>query len=123
MKKLFAVGLVWTMAMIVASGAQAGPCVANDAWTGPDKVKHLAVGAAAGAAGTLVFKDARVGTLVGAGIGLAKEAWDKRQANHTCSLQDFAVTTLGAAAGAYGTAWLILPQKGGGVFVGYAKAL
>lgn len=93
-------------------------CTSKDAWTGPDKNKHLVAGVAMGSAGTLVFKDAHKGFLLGVGVGLAKEVYDSR-GNGTCSVQDFAVTALGAAAGAYGTAWLVLP-KNNGVFVGYA---
>lgn len=94
-------------------------CIASDAWTGRDKKQHLMVGAFAGTAGTMVFKDPHKGFLLGAGIGLAKELYDAR-GNGTCSFQDFAVTALGAAGGAYGTAWLVLPRKNG-LFVGYVK--
>lgn len=91
-------------------------CTASDKWTGPDKNKHFAAGAIAGSAGTLVFKDADKGFLVGVAVGAAKEIYDSR-GHGTCSLQDFTVTALGAAAGAYGTAWIIAPR-----FVGYAKS-
>ena len=103
------------LALSVAVSAAGAKCIANDAWTGPDKVKHFGAGAAAGAAGTLVFKDARKGLLLGVAVGAAKEVYDTR-GHGTCSLQDFAVTALGAAAGAYGTAWIVTPR-----FVGYAR--
>lgn len=100
------------------SATSLAKCIKNDAWTGPDKKLHLIVGTFAGSAGTMVFKDPHKGFLLGAGIGLAKELYDAKGGG-TCSFQDFAVTALGAAAGAYGTAWLVLPRKDG-VFVGYA---
>lgn len=84
-------------------------CISNDAWTGPDKTKHFAVGAAIGSVGTLVFKDKYDGILAGVAVGLAKEIYDSR-GHGTCSAQDFAVTALGAMAGAYGTAWIVSPK-------------
>ncbi len=93
---------------LASSPALAGPCIKNDAWTGPDKTKHLIAGAALGAAGTLAFQNAQTGLLLGAGVGLAKELVDRRGSG-TCSLQDFAVTVAGAAAGAYGAKVVILP--------------
>ena len=93
-------------------------CTTADRWTGPDKQKHLLAGAALGAAGTLATKDPLKGLAFGAAVGLAKELHDRRGGG-TCSLQDFAVTALGAAAGAYGTAWLIAPRKDG-VFIAFS---
>lgn len=113
--KLIALALV-----LAAANTHAGPCTASDKWTGPDKTKHFAVGVALGAGGAVVFGNPKAGLLLGAGVGLAKEAWDRGQSNHTCSLQDFAATAAGAAAGAYGAGWLILPQRRGAV-VAYAK--
>lgn len=101
---------------LLSFAAWAGPCTARDAWTGPDKTKHFAVGAAIGSAGVLVFENPHHAFLAGVAVGALKEAVDRRSANHTCSLQDFAVTSLGAAAGAYGTAWIVSPG-----FVGYAR--
>lgn len=122
MQKFRMVALSVILGLCMASSVMAR-CVANDAWTGRDKALHLAAGAAAGSAGTLVFKDPHKGFLLGVGIGLAKEVWDSQHADrHTCSLQDFAVTAAGAAAGAYGTAWLVLPQRQG-VVVAYVRAL
>lgn len=114
--------LTITLALLTAS-ASAAPCTARDAWTGPDKTKHFLAGAALGAAGTVRFGDARSGFLFGAGVGAVKELADMRgwiPGSHTCSLQDFVATAAGAAAGAYGTAWLVLPQRGG-VVVAYTK--
>lgn len=90
-------------------------CTTRDSWTGMDKNKHLVGGVILGSAGTLVFKSPEKGLLFGAAVGLAKEAYDSR-GHGTCSLQDFTVTALGAAAGAYGTAWIVTPR-----FVGFAK--
>lgn len=106
---------------VVALSAQAGPCTTHDAWTGPDKTKHFAVGAAIGSGVTLFTKKPEYGFWAGAFVGLGKEVYDRRSAVHTCSLQDFAVTAAGAAAGAYGTAWLIIPQRRGVQFAYVAR--
>lgn len=100
---------------VVSIGAVASPCTARDAWTGPDKNKHALVGVAMGSAGTLVFKSPEKGLLLGTSIALAKEVYDSR-GHGTCSFQDFAVTVMGSAAGAYGTAWIVTPR-----YVGFAK--
>lgn len=105
---------------LVASPAFAGKCITNDAWTGPDKTKHLAVGLAMGSSVTLLTKSPERAVLVATAVAAAKEVVDSRSAGHTCSLQDFAVTVAGGVAGAYGTAWVILPKKDG-VQVAYAK--
>lgn len=105
--------------MAISFPAAAGPCNANDAWTGRDKTLHFAAGAAIGSAGTLAFKDPHKGFLLGTGVGLLKEVYDRQHPDqHQCSLQDFVVTAAGAAAGAYGTAWFIAPRKDG-VVLGY----
>jgi putative lipoprotein len=103
------------LAAAIVCGSAHAKCISNDAWTGPDKTKHFAVGVALGSAGVLAFNEPHKAFLVGAGIGLAKELYDRRGGG-TCSAQDFAVTALGAAAGAYGTAWIVTPN-----FVGYAR--
>ena len=113
MKKL----LVFIFSLFFAFSVNA-KCITNDAWTGVDKNKHFVVGAAVGSSVTLVTKKPNYGVLTGAVVALAKEAYDA-QGHGTCSMQDAAVTILGAAAGAYGTAWIILPKKDG-VFVGYS---
>ena len=104
MKKIVA-GLLF----LCLSSVSFGQCTSHDSWTGQDKAKHLAVGAVIGAAGTLVFKKPEYGFLAGTVAGLGKELYD-RKGHGTCSAQDFAVTALGAAAGAYGTAWIVTPR-------------
>lgn len=99
--------------------AIAGKCTTHDGWSGPDKTKHLIGGAAIGAAVTYATEKPLYGWAAGTAVGALKEVIDSR-GHGTCSFQDFAVTSLGAAAGAYGTAWVILPMKKG-VFVGYAS--
>lgn len=96
----------------------AGKCTTSDMWRGPDKTKHLIGGAAIGSAVTLATDKPFYGWMAGTAVGALKEAVDRRGYG-TCSFQDFAVTSLGAAAGAYGTAWVILPMRDG-VFVGYS---
>lgn len=100
--------------ILSAVSAHAG-CVSSDKWTGPDKAKHFAVGAAIGSGGVLMFNKPREAFWAGVIVGAAKEAYDSR-GHGTCSAQDFAVTALGAAAGAYGTAWIVTPR-----FIGFAS--
>lgn len=88
-------------------------CTTSDLWRGPDKTKHALAGAAIGAAVTAATNDPLYGALAATGVGLAKELIDRRYPSHTCSLQDFAVTAAAGWAGAYGTAWLILPRRDG----------
>lgn len=99
----------------------AAACTTADKWTGPDKTKHVLAGAAAGSLGTLAFGSPLKGFAFGAAVGVAKELYDRKHGG-TCSFQDGVMTALGAAAGAYGTAWIVAPRKGG-VFVGFSKAL
>lgn len=106
--------------LALVCGPAFGKCITNDAWTGPDKSKHFAGGMVIGSAATLMTKSPEQGLMATAVIAALKEAADSRSPRHTCSLQDFAVTVVGGAAGAYGTAWLILPQKNG-VQVAFAK--
>ena len=101
--------VVFITAMLIFVSATNARCIANDSWKGVDKNKHFVVGAAIGSVGTLVFKDKDYGVLAGVAVGLAKEIYDSR-GHGTCSAQDFAVTALGAMAGAYGTAWIVSPK-------------
>jgi hypothetical protein len=94
-------------------------CTTSDLWRGPDKTKHAIGGAAIASAVTLATKNPHYGFAAGVVVAAAKEGWDRR-GHGTCSFQDFAVTAGAAAAGAYGTAWLVLPKKGG-VQVAYFK--
>lgn len=112
MKKIIAIAL-----LAISSSVFAGACTTKDAWTGPDKNRHFAAGAIIGSATTLVFKDPNYGFLAGTVAGAFIEIRDARGAG-VCSFQDFAVTVLGAGAGAYGTYWIITPK-----FVGFSKAL
>lgn len=106
--------------LLAAAPAFAGPCIKNDAWTGPDKTKHAVGGAAIASAVTLATRNPHAGFAAGVAVALAKEAYDRR-GHGTCSFQDAAVTVAGAAAGAYGTAWIFLPKKDG-LSVAYSKA-
>ena len=86
------------LAALLAMPAQAR-CITNDAWRGPDKTQHLGLGAVIGMAGTLQSGNRWHGFAWGTGIGALKELADS-DGSGTCSLQDFAVTALGAAIGA-----------------------
>lgn len=103
--------------IVLSTSAFAGACTTHDAWTGPDKNRHFVAGAAIGSVTTLVFKEPKYGFIAGTLAGAFIEIRDARGAG-VCSYQDFAVTALGAAAGAYGTAWIITPR-----FIGFSKAL
>lgn len=105
--------LLLSFALVLATAAapvMAGKCMTNDSWTSPDKPKHLAAGAAIGAAGTLVFRDPKVGFWAGTAAGFGLEIYSARTGHGTCSLQDALVTTAGAALGAGAVNWLILPR-------------
>lgn len=95
-------------------GSAQARCITNDSWHGPDKTKHFAAGVAIGSGGVLLFNKPRHAFAFGVLVSAAKEAYDAG-GHGTCSAQDFAVTALGAAAGAYGTAWIVTPR-----FIGYA---
>lgn len=85
-----------------------------DEWTGRDKNLHFVVGAAVGGAVTIATDRPAYGIAAGVAVGLAKELYDSRhRATHTPSTKDFAVTALGAVAGAY-TGLVIRRQ-----FIGY----
>ena len=111
MKKLITT-LLLSLTVLGASAA----CRTNDSWTSPDKPKHFVAGAAVGAAGTLYFKEPFKGFLLGSAAGIGLEAFSAATGRGTCTVQDAAVSVLGAAAGAYGTAWIILPN-----FIGYSS--
>lgn len=116
MKKLIlavvlSISALHAQAVRVEDGMLAG-CKLHDAWTGPDKTKHILVGGAIGAAITAATKEPLYGlgaTIVVAG---AKEVWDRR-GHGTCSYQDFAVTVAAGAAASYGVNWLVVPRKNG----------
>lgn len=106
MKKLLIVA-----AVALSFGAQA-KCLTRDKWTGVDKNMHFVAGAFIGVGATVKFRDPLAGFAAGVAVGALKELSDSRGGG-TCSLQDFAVTAIGAALGVYGSAWLIAPTLGG----------
>ena len=73
-------------------------------------------------AGTLVLGSPHKGFVFGAGAGAGVEAYSAVSGRGVCTLQDALVTAAGAAVGAYGTGWLVLPQRGG-LFVGFVKPI
>lgn len=96
-----------------SAGAFERKCTTSDLWRGPDKTKHAIAGAAIGAAVTAATREPLYGALAATGVAIGKELVDRRFPAHTCSFQDFAVTAAAGWAGAYGTAWLILPKRDG----------
>ena len=102
------------MIALVAAGAAHAGCTSSDSWTGQDKARHFMVGAAIGSGGMLLFDKPDQVFLFGLAVAAAKEAHDSRSGG-TCSMQDFLATVGGAAAGAYGTAWIVGPN-----YVGFA---
>ena len=88
-----------------------------DEWTGRDKTLHFAVGAAIGGAVTVATERRDYGIAAGVAVGLAKELYDaQHKATHTPSAKDFAVTALGAVAGAY--TGLVIRHR----FIGYQSS-
>jgi hypothetical protein len=106
MKKLLIVA-----AVALSFGAHA-KCLTRDKWTGNDKNMHFVAGAFIGAGATAQFRDPLAGVAAGVAIGALKELSDS-DGSGTCSLQDLIATAIGAAVGAYGSAWLIAPTRGG----------
>jgi uncharacterized protein YfiM (DUF2279 family) len=87
-----------------------------DAWTGPDKTKHLAAGLIIAAPVSMLTDSWRAGAAAGCAVGVAKELQDMRSPGHTPSYKDAVVTCLGAAIGAQ--LGVIVAPVPGGVFVG-----
>ena len=83
-----------------------------DAWTGPDKTQHAAVGAIIGAAVSAATKDPLKGCVAATAIGAAKEIYDyQHPLKHTASFKDFAVTAVAGCALSYTTHWMITPSE------------
>lgn len=72
---------------------------ASDDWTGQDKVKHIAAGAAVASAFTVIGGSETVGFWVGVGVGAGKEFLDAGGMGQA-SVKDFAATAFGAYIGA-----------------------
>jgi hypothetical protein len=87
---LFAAAL---LALLAAQESRA------DDWTGPDKQGHLDAGIAVSTLARQHGLTKRDAFLIGAGVGLAKELGDATGGDP--SAKDFAVTAMGALAGAY----------------------
>lgn len=72
--------------------------VTNDAWTGPDKKKHFAVGVGiVFAVGMVISPVAGVAVSIAAALG--KEVYDSVTEKGTPSVQDFVVTVIGSGVG------------------------
>lgn len=101
---------------LATSSALAGPCIKNDAWTGPDKTKHFAGGAVISSAAYLATGSKAEAVVASIALAALKETADRGSKTHTCSLQDFAITVAGGVAGAYGTSWVVGPR-----YIGFIK--
>lgn len=101
---------LFPLLLVLATSANA-KCLTNDRWVGYDKVQHVTVGLFIGAGVTAQTGDPLKGFAAGTAVGALKELADARGSG-TCSLQDFAVTAIGAAAGAYGSAWILSHSQG-----------
>lgn len=86
-------------------------CLTTDRWRGHDKALHFMGGAAIAAGVTVHTRDPWTGFYAGVAAGAAKEVIDSAGLG-TCSLQDFAITTAGAALGASTGHWLITRNQG-----------
>lgn len=108
---------ITTILLLISLNAYA-KCTSHDSWTSPDKALHFAMGAGVG---TYVAADHGFWYGFGAGAlaGLGKEALDSASGSGTCSLQDFAVTAIGAAVGAgFG---VYLSHRGNTTTIGLVK--
>lgn len=84
----------------------------HDSWTGNDKTQHAIAGLVIGAAVTAYTKNDNYGMIAGCGVGALKEVSDLHRRNHSATFQDFAVTCLGAVAGAQLVKGLYLTPNG-----------
>jgi uncharacterized protein YfiM (DUF2279 family) len=107
-------------ALALLSAAASLACTAKDRWTGEDKVMHVTAGGVIAVAAGSQLRDPWAGFAAGVAAGAAKELYDRRHPGaHTCSLQDFVVTAVGAAFGAYGSK-VAIETAGRGVAVRYS---
>ena len=110
MKKL----VLFLCGLLLAASATAG-CRANDAWRGADKTLHFGMGAAIAGVTTMHTADPWRGFRYGVYAAAGKELLDAAGLGD-CSAQDFAVTVLGSAIGAY-TGGLIVTRIQGRTMV------
>jgi VanZ family protein len=104
-------------AIVACLGLAGGVTEARaDAWTGPDKTKHLVAGLIIAAPVSMLADSWRAGAAAGCAVGVAKELHDMRSPGHTPSYKDAVVTCLGAAIGA--KIGVIVAPVPGGVWVG-----
>lgn len=108
---LASINVVWWGVVVHNHRLGVRPFKTDDKWTGPDKVKHMAAGAIAGAAVTGYTGEAWKGCAASAVLGWVKEMHDQRKG--TPSMQDFAVTAAAGCAASYGTAWAVAPTRDG----------
>ena len=111
--------LIVVVSMVFSCAPAHSKCRANDSWHGTDKQLHFGGGAVIATLITVHTADPWTGFYTGAGTGLLKEAVDATGAGD-CSLQDFLITTAGAALGAY-TGSVIVTRLQGRTLVAYAK--
>jgi len=111
MKKL----TLFLCGLLLATSAMAGRCRANDSWHGEDKQMHFGMGMAISGITTLHTADPWRGFRYGVYAGAGKELLDAVGLGD-CSAQDFAVTVLGSAIGAY-TGGLIVTRVQGRTMV------
>ena len=72
--------------------------VVNDAWTGPDKNKHFAVGLLSAFIVGMLLNPA-VGLVTGITLALCKEVYDAVSEKGTPSVQDCIATVVGSVIG------------------------
>ena len=89
--------------VLAAFGLAGGVTEARaDKWTGPDKTKHVGLGAAYGSAMTLITdRDTAIWT--GVALAAAKEWQDGHSPGHTRSFKDFAVSAAAITLSAHNT--------------------
>lgn len=115
-KGLIIIACIGIGGALTAPKAHAAGMTTADSWTGPDKTKHLIVGASIGLAAGALSDSWTVGAAAGCAVGALKEINDMRSVNHTPSYKDFAVTCLGSMIGA--KLGVMVAPVNGGVWVG-----
>lgn len=94
--------------LVAVSGLAGAKCNSADKWSGGDKGVHFVAGAAVAAFVGATTEDPWQGFLWGAGASAAKELLDSTGVG-ACTKQDLAFGLAGAAAGALGAKFILIP--------------
>lgn len=81
--------------------AVSAKCWVGDSYSSPDKLQHVGVSFALGAAAGAVFENKTTAFAAAMLPGLVKEVYDCRSDTHTGSVKDVVANALGAGLGVY----------------------